>query len=119
MHSAPGGSTLEAAWKPLEGMSFMAARTRPVAKGDVPGIVVSRRPEQTARIVGTGIEVWEVYKTFIEVDYDRVGLQLAYDWLTEKQLDAALTYAAANLDAILDRIREDYSYLPENERPSI
>jgi uncharacterized protein (DUF433 family) len=90
-------------------------RTR--ATSSPPGIAVSRSPEQTARILGTGNEVWEVYKTYLEVGRDEARLQRAYHWLTEEQLRAALAYAAEHRAAILERIREDYEYLPEDERP--
>lgn len=58
-----------------------------------PGIVfvdgaTGRRP----MVAGSGLEVWEVIQTWGEVgkDYDR--LRAAYDWLTEPQLRAALSY---------------------------
>ena len=38
--------------------------------GGVPGIVVPRPPEQTARILGSGLEVWEVYKAYLEMGRD-------------------------------------------------
>lgn len=58
-----------------------------------PGIVfvdgaTGRRPV----VAGSGLEVWEVVSTWEEVgrNYDR--LRAAYDWLTEPQLRAAISY---------------------------
>ena len=58
-----------------------------------PGVVfvdgaTGRRPV----VAGSGLEVWEVVSTWKEVgrNYDR--LRAAYDWLTEPQLRAALSY---------------------------
>ncbi len=72
-----------------------------------PGIVfvdgaTGRRPV----VAGSGLEVWEVVATWKEVgrNYDR--LRAAYDWLTEPQLRAALSYYelyGEELDARLER----------------
>jgi uncharacterized protein (DUF433 family) len=72
-----------------------------------PGIVfvdgaTGRRPV----VAGSGLEVWEVVATWKEVgrSYDR--LRAAYDWLTEPQLRAALSYYdlyGEELDARLER----------------
>lgn len=58
-----------------------------------PGVVwvdgaTGRRPV----VAGSGLEIWEVVATWKEVgrNYDR--LRAAYDWLTEPQLRAALSY---------------------------
>lgn len=58
-----------------------------------PGIVfvdgaTGRRPV----VAGSGLEVWEIVSTWHEVarNYDR--LRAAYDWLTEPQIRAALSY---------------------------
>jgi uncharacterized protein (DUF433 family) len=58
-----------------------------------PGIVfvdgaTGRRPV----VAGSGLEVWEVVATWEEVgrNYDR--LRASYDWLTEPQLRAAVSY---------------------------
>ena len=84
-----------------------------------PGIVVSRPAEQTARILGSGLEVWEVYKAFLEMGRDEERLRRAFHWLTEEQLHAALRYAAEHEAAILARIRADYARLPEELRPVV
>jgi uncharacterized protein (DUF433 family) len=88
--------------------------------GNIPGIAVpTRPPEQMARILGTGIEVWEVVKTYLEVGRDQERLRRAYHWLTDEQIQAAFDYANAHNEAILARIRADYRHLPEDERPPI
>ena len=76
-------------------------------------IVVARPPEQTACILGTGIEVWKVVRTYLEVGRDWSCLRTAYHWLTETQLRDALRYAEEHAEAINARIQEDCSYLPE------
>lgn len=75
-----------------------------------PGIVfvdgaTGRRPV----VAGSGLEVWEVVASWEEVgrNYDR--LRASYDWLTEPQLRAALSYYEAygdEVDARLKRERE-------------
>ena len=72
-----------------------------------PGIVfvdgaTGRRPV----VAGSGLEVWEVVSMWKEVgrNYDR--LRSAYDWLTEPQLRAALSYYelyGEEMDARLER----------------
>lgn len=58
-----------------------------------PGIVfvdgaTGRRPV----VAGSGLEVWEVIATWLDVgrNYDR--LRASYDWLTEPQVRAAISY---------------------------
>ena len=58
-----------------------------------PGIVFVDGPTGRRPVVaGSGLEVWEVVSAWKEVgrNYDR--LRAAYDWLTEPQLRAALSY---------------------------
>ena len=66
-----------------------------------PGIVfvdgaTGRRPV----VAGSGLEVWEVVATWKEVgrSYDR--LRAAYDWLSEPQLRAALSYYELYTDEV-------------------
>lgn len=67
--------------------------------------------------MGTGVEVWEVVRTFLEVDRDWNRLVASYDWLTEVQLAAALDYAKEHAGAIEARIQEHYAHVPEALRP--
>jgi uncharacterized protein (DUF433 family) len=103
----------------LESERDMTTAARRKRRDTATGIAVGRRPEQTARILGTGLEVWEVYKVFLEVDRDPERLRRAFNWLTEEQLRAALDYAAAHEPAIIARIRADYARLPEELRPPV
>lgn len=86
---------------------------------NTPGIVVSRPPEQTARILGAGIEVWEVAKAYFEVGQDVEQLAIALDFLTSDQIDAALDFTRKHWPAIRARIEEDYARVPENLRAGI
>ena len=59
----------------------------------VPGIVfVDGAAGRRARVAGTGLDVFEIVKTLREVDGDLSRLHEAYSWLSEAQLQAALTY---------------------------
>jgi uncharacterized protein (DUF433 family) len=85
-----------------------------------PGIIVDRRPaEVRARILGTGLEVWEVVKTYYEVGEDWHRFQARYERLTEDQLRAALAYAKEHWDVIGTRIAEDYIHVPESLRGTV
>lgn len=87
---------------------------------ETPGIIVDRRPaEVRARILGTGLEVWEVAKTYYEVGEDWHRLRGCYERLTEDQLRAALAYAEQHWDVIQERIAEDYTHVPESLRDTI
>ena len=72
------------------------------------GISVTHRPpEQSARIEGTGIEVFEVLKVYRAVGEDWEQLRESFDWLSEQQLRAALAYAAAHAREMEDRLRAE------------
>jgi len=74
----------------------------------VPGITVSGRPpEQTARIAGTGIEVFEVLKVYDAADRDWQRLRDAFHWLSEEQLRAALRYAELHPEAMQQRFADE------------
>src|SRR4051812_15857798 len=64
-------------------------------------------PEQTARILGTGIEVFEVYKIYLNLERDWSRLRQAFDWLAEAQLQAALAYAAGHPEAMQARLEAE------------
>ncbi len=71
-------------------------------------IIVSRwSPEQTARIAGTGIDVFEVILVYKETGCDWEALRRAFHWLSEEQLRAALAYYAAHKDALDQRLAAD------------
>ena len=75
-----------------------------------PGVVfvdgpVGRRPV----IAGTGLDVWELVAAWQELGRDYRRLRAGYDWLTEPQIRAALSYYEAypeEIDARLARERE-------------
>ena len=58
-----------------------------------PGIIFTEGVR--ARIVGTGIEVWEIIANYKNVEEDFERLRTIYHWLTELQLRAALCYYRA------------------------
>lgn len=72
----------------------------------VPGIVFMDGPiGRRAAVAGTGLDVWEVIGTWLEVGRDEARLRDAYDWLGEAQLQAALQYYElypAEIDARLE-----------------
>jgi uncharacterized protein (DUF433 family) len=70
-------------------------------------IVVDGTPEETARIAGTGIECFAVYRTSRELDGQWDALRQAFHWLSEGQLRAALDYAAAHPEAMARRLAAD------------
>jgi uncharacterized protein (DUF433 family) len=74
----------------------------------IPGIIEANcTPAQTARIAGTGIEVFAVYRTYVELDRRWASLREAFHWLTEAQLHAALAYAEAHPDAMAECLEAD------------
>ena len=61
----------------------------------VPGIIYAPI-ERRARVQGTGIEVFEVIKSYRSVGQDWERLRKVYHWLSDEQLRAALTFYAKN-----------------------
>lgn len=86
-----------------------------------PGIVfVDGATGRRAVVAGSGLEVWEVVAAWKEVgrSYDR--LRAAYDWLTEPQLRAALSYYELygdEVDARLEREARLTAERVQNELP--
>ncbi len=68
-------------------------------------------------MLGTGIEVWEIVRTYLEVGRNWEWLRAAYDWLSAEQIDAALAFATHHAAVIQDRIRREYAHLPSDLRP--
>jgi uncharacterized protein (DUF433 family) len=80
----------------------------------VPGIIfVDNITGRCARISGTGLEVWEVIKHYRAFGNDFEWLRQRFDWLSEKQLRAAVTYYETYPDEINAAIEEDESWTPE------
>jgi uncharacterized protein (DUF433 family) len=78
----------------------------------VEGVAGSRR----AAVVGTGLEVWEIVRTYKEVGEDYSELRNSYPWLSEPQLRAALSYYELYLDEIEARLELEESWTPERVR---
>ena len=86
-----------------------------------PGIVfvdgaTGRRPV----VAGSGLEVWEVVAAWKEVGHNYDRLRAAYDWLTEPQLRAALSYYELygdEVDARLEREARLTAERVQNELP--
>lgn len=98
--------------------------SQPYADGldlhDTPGIIVDRRPpELRARILGTGLEVWAVVKTYYEAEKNWHRFRASYEALTEDQLRAALAYAEKHWEVIQGRIAEEYVYVPASLRDTV
>jgi len=79
----------------------------------IPGIDFVDEPAgRRARIVGTGLGVWEIIKAYHEFDNDRDVLIYGMDWLTPEQIDVALRYYAAFPDEIDDWVKRDWANVP-------
>src|SRR5215210_6658141 len=80
----------------------------------VPGIVFMDGPAgRRASIAGTGLDVWEVIATFKSVVKDRRRLGASYEWLSDRQLSAALAYYELYPEEIDTRIEEEEYWTPE------
>jgi uncharacterized protein (DUF433 family) len=80
----------------------------------IPGIVFGDSPlGRVTLVAGTGLAVFELVKTHRELDGDWSRLRAAYHWLTERQLRAALAYAAAYPDEIDRRLEAEAAATPD------
>jgi len=76
-----------------------------------PGIVFADGPAgRRARLVGTGIELWEIIASYKSLDCNFVRLRRAYHWLTELQLRSALGYYAAYPKEIDEQINRNEAW---------
>jgi uncharacterized protein (DUF433 family) len=66
-----------------------------------------------AMIMGTGLGVWEIVRSYRELGKDWDALVDHWDWLTKRQLRTALSYYAAFPDEVDERIALDESLTPE------
>lgn len=86
----------------------------------VPGIVFSdSRTGRRPVIAGSGVEVWEVVRTWQALGRSEEQLREAYDWLTEPQLRAALNFYALYPEEIDRRIAAEESWTPERVREEL
>lgn len=59
----------------------------------VPGVVFADSADgRRALVAGTGIKVWLIIDTFVRLGEDFEALKTHYDWLSDVQLRAAVTY---------------------------
>lgn len=80
----------------------------------VPGVVFMDGPAgRRASIAGTGLDVWEVIATFKSVDENRERLKASYEWLSDRQLSAALAYYDLYPREIDARLEEEERWTPE------
>jgi uncharacterized protein (DUF433 family) len=84
----------------------------------MPILVDNHTPAPRARIMGTGIEVWQVVQTYLEARCHWARLRQSYDWLSEADLRDALAFANEHRQEIAERIHENYACLPEELRPT-
>jgi uncharacterized protein (DUF433 family) len=60
-----------------------------------------------AHVLDTGLEVFEIIRTWQEVEQDWESLTDAYHWLTGDQLRAALGFYAKNTDFVEARLARE------------
>jgi uncharacterized protein (DUF433 family) len=79
----------------------------------VPGIIfIEGRGGRRATVAGTGLEVWEIIRTWKQEQEDDARLAAAYPRLTPGQLRAALAYYAYYPQEIDERIARDAQWTP-------
>jgi uncharacterized protein (DUF433 family) len=80
----------------------------------VPGVAFAMEgDERVPRILGTGLEVFEVIQVYLALDRDRAKLGQAFSWLTDKQLQAALDYYEAFPEEVDAAIAENDECMTE------
>ena len=80
----------------------------------VPGIVFADGTRgRVARVGGTGLDVWEIIGEYRAVGNDWEQLRAGYPWLSEHQLQAALTYAQVYPAEIEARLQREAYWTPE------
>ena len=102
----------------MRGTTFSAAVSllrEAIRMRRVPGIhfVEGVGGTRRAAVAGTGLEVWEVVRTYKEVVEDYGELTKSYPWLSEPQLRAALSYYELYPDEIEARLKLEESWTPE------
>lgn len=80
----------------------------------VPGIAFMDGPTgRRAVIGGTGLDVWEIVRTWLQEERDFERLRESYDWLTDRQLRAALLYYEIYPVEINARLEREAWWTPE------
>ena len=79
-----------------------------------PGIIFvdSSSGNRSARIAGTGNDVWLIIAGYKSMNQDWNRLKKAYQWLTEEQLRTALNFYACYPDEIDSRIQTNEAVTP-------
>ncbi|MBI2761930.1 MAG: hypothetical protein HYX51_10965 [Chloroflexi bacterium] len=86
----------------------MAATNHRRARGgeQAPGVIVSALSGK-ARVAGAGLEVFELIKTYQALSGDFAAFRLAYHWLTEAQLKAALAWYESHKQEVEERLERE------------
>ena len=80
----------------------------------VPGIWFGDEPAgRVAKVVGTGIDVWQIIGVLQDEGGDEALLAEAFHWLSPTQLRAALAYYVAFPEDIDHRLAEEALITPE------
>ena len=80
----------------------------------VPGIFfMDEITGRCAKVVGTGLGVWEIIKDYREAGNDRAVATDCYDWLSPEQIDTAIRYYTEFPEEIDSRIDREYYWTPE------
>ena len=81
--------------------------TEAVKMRRVPGIYfMTEASGRVPKIVGTGLDVWEIVRDFRNSNADWESLGKSWHWLTGSQLEAALAYADAYPEELDEALRE-------------
>jgi uncharacterized protein (DUF433 family) len=82
-----------------------------------PGIVFAEGTSgRTARVAGSGIEVWEIIATYQSLKKDTGRLKKSYHWLSAEQLRAALAFYSAYPEEIDRQIGKNQRWSQEEIR---
>lgn len=82
-----------------------------------PGIVFLDGPSgRRAVIAGTGLDVWEVVAVWQEYGRSYDELKQSFDWLTDAQLRAALSYYTLYPHEVDRRLAREKEWTPERIR---
>ncbi len=80
---------------------------------ECPGIYFASEPSgRTAKIVGTGLGVWEVLRDFVQ-DRNMERLQIAFPRLSRSQVTAALIYYTRHPEEVQRQISENAALTSE------
>jgi uncharacterized protein (DUF433 family) len=81
----------------------------------VPGIIFADTAVggRTARIAGTGLEVFEVIMSYLAVGKDWIQYKECFHWLSDEQLRAAISYYETYTEEIDEEIADNERYTPE------